>query len=440
MKFYLKHRKALLNLAAFALSFCFVGRPDRFFNFGQTIFDDSSLTTLSAISMPTCAGADENISLRLEEGAKRTLKARVTKGEISRGDTLDVIARRAGVSPNRSQSFTSALRPVLDPRQMRLGDDYTFWTAPDGEVLRFEYQKSPVEIIRGDLSGDSWVVKKVNVPIERVEATISGTLEGSLWNSFIEAGADADLIMAFADLFAWDVDFTHESQPGDQFRAVYERLYVDGKFIGNGRIKAASYKDRDETHFAFYFTGVTTGYYDLKGNNIRKSFLRSPLDFTRVTSNFSSARRHPVTHEVKPHYGVDFGAPTGTPVKAVADGSVSFAGANGGAGKMITLRHAMGYESSYLHLSGYGKGIRSGARVDQGQVIGYVGATGLATGPHLDYRLRINGSWVNPLKHKFEPGPPVAASDRPAFEAGSKEWIAVLDRMPLLGAVAEAKR
>ncbi|TLM99223.1 hypothetical protein FDZ71_16085, partial [bacterium] len=334
MNFLIRRKNRIINIVPFPVAFFIVGSPDRHFTVARTIFDDVALASLAPISMPTCAGAEEDISARMDTGAKRYLKAMVTKGEVRGGDTMDIILRRAGASTQRAQAFLGAVRPNIDPRQMKVGNQYTFWTAPDGEILRFEYKKGPTEFIRADLTGQSWKFRKISVPIERVEATLSGSLEGSLWNSFIEAGADPDLIMGFTDLFAWDIDFAHESQPGDEFRVVYERLYVNGKFIGNGKIKAASYKDREETHWAFYYGGATSGYYDIKGNNIRKSFLRSPLDFTRVTSNFSYSRRHPVTNQVKAHLGVDFGAPSGTPVKSVADGTVTMAGYNGAAGKM----------------------------------------------------------------------------------------------------------
>jgi len=271
----------------------------------------------------------------------------------------------------------------------------------------------------------------VDVPVVREEAALAGRVAGSLYGSFLAAGGDPDLVLAFADLFAWDVDFARETREGDEFRLVYERLSAEGESVGNGRVLAARYTGERGTHTAVYFrSAATQGYFDPEGRSVRKSFLRSPLKFSRISSRFTHARRHPVLDVVRPHQGVDYAAPTGTPVWAVADGTLEHAGWKGEAGKTVTLRHARGYETSYNHLSGFARGVRAGARVEQGQVIGYVGETGLATGPHLDFRVRKDGRWVDPLREKYVAGDPVPAKEREVYREWAQRWLERLDGLP----------
>lgn len=391
-----------------------------------------ALALLKRIEVPSFKPADENAAEVVERRVMELAGARLSEGVIRNGDTLDIILRRTGMSSSQSHAFVTSLHKVFDTRRVRSGDTYRLWTDNDGEVLKFGYKRSPVEIYEAEKDKSGWVAKKVSVPIDKKQASVAGVLQGSLWESFARAGADADLIMGFVDLFSWDIDFAHDSHAGDEFRVIYEVLYADGQPIGNGRILAATYKDNEETHSAVYWnSSEVSGYFDLKGNSIRKSFLRAPLSFNRVTSNFSHARLHPVTHKVRPHLGVDFAAPTGTPVWAVADGTVIKIGRGGGGGNEVGLRHAQSYETYYLHLDRFGKGITVGTRVEQGQVIGYVGSTGLSTGPHLDYRVKRGGQWVNPLKEKFTPGQPVPPASIAEYKTWAADWQKKLQNLPV---------
>ncbi len=393
---------------------------------------EGALSLLKRFELPSTKAADETAGDRVEKRVMEMVGARCSEGVIRNGETLETILRRSGASANEAFAFVTEMRKVFDPRKVKPGDTYRMYLDGDGELLKFSYRRSPVEIYEARREGKSWATSKVNVPIEKRQASIAGVLESSLWESFVRAGADADLIMGFADLFSWDVDFAHDSQQGDEFRVIYEVLYADGQPIGNGRILAASYKDHDHNHTAFYYdNGDSKGYYDLAGNSTKKTFLRAPLSFLRISSNFSYARLHPVTHVVKPHLGVDFAAPIGTPVWAVADGTVIAMGNHDGGGNTIAIRHAMSYETYYLHLDHYGRNVRPGARVEQGQVIGYVGMTGMATGPHLDYRVKKNGQWINPLKEKFTPGEPIPKAKFSDFKSWAQNWLEKLDGLPL---------
>jgi murein DD-endopeptidase MepM/ murein hydrolase activator NlpD len=242
-------------------------------------------------------------------------------------------------------------------------------------------------------------VERLQRPISSQLQRLEGEVASSLFGAIEAAGGRPELAVRMAEVFQWDIDFLRDLRTGDRFVAVVDRQSVDGEFFGYGALYAARFVNDGRTLDAVAYpdSNGRIGYYDLEGRPLRKQFLRSPLKFSRITSRFSMNRYHPVLKRRMPHYGVDYGAPVGTPVRATADGRVTFVGRNGGAGRMVRLRHTNGYETNYLHLSRYGPGISRGARVGQGEVVGFVGSSGLSTGPHLDYRVKLNGRWINPL-------------------------------------------
>lgn len=437
----MKRRTLLWNILAAAALVLAVARPDRLLTSPPPAVDDAALACLTPFASPALACADESPSKTAKDRVYGLYGLNNVEGAVLVGESLDQVLRSLGVTPLVSYAFTQQFKDVFDLRAMRPGDRYEAWVDRDGGLLSFQYRKSPVEVYAADWAGKDWRVGRVNVPVERREAELCGFIDGSLWESFGRAGASPELIMGFVDLFSWDVDFSHESQPGDQFRVVYQQLFADGRPVGVGKILSASYSDRDETHYAvFWESGKVKGYFDQKGQSVRKSFLRSPVNFNRISSHFSMRRLHPVTRAVRPHLGVDFAAPVGTPVWAVADGVVLQAGESGGSGKMVAIRHPQGYETSYLHLSRFAPGVRPGSRVQQGKVIGYVGSTGLSTGPHLDYRVKKDGRWVNPLKEKYMPGVPVPAEDMARYREWAGAWMDRLAALPLGIKVAENTR
>jgi len=419
---------ALLAVAGFVL---LLSPPGLLPSAAPTI-GENALALLKRIEMPSFKPADESAGEVVERRVMETVGARLVEGKVRSGETIEMILRRSGMSASQAYSFVNTMRTVFDPRKAQPGDQYRLWIDGEGEILKFNYKKSPVEIYEAERASRGWVARKLSIPIQKKQASIAGVLEGSLWESFSRAGGDAELIMGFVELFSWDIDFSHDSHAGDEFRVVYEVLYADGQPIGNGRILAASYRDNEGTHSAFYWNSPeVAGYFDMNGNSIRKNFLRMPLNFSRISSNFSYARLHPVSHVVKPHLGVDFAAPVGTPVWAVADGTVVSAGRENGGGNTVALRHAMSYETFYLHLDHFGKGVAPGARVEQGQVIGYVGVTGITTGPHLDYRVKKSGQWINPLREKFLPGQPVPKAKLDDYKSWVNGWMKKLGDLPL---------
>jgi len=247
---------------------------------------------------------------------------------------------------------------------------------------------------------------------------VSGAIQSSLWGSMIRLGQKPDMVMTFADLFAWDIDFFTETRAGDSFKFITEQQYCDDRPIGKPQLRAGQYKGRRGEFHGFWYQDPTgrAGFYTRKGEAVRKGFLRSPLKFSHVSSYFSTGRYHPILRYVRPHQGVDYSAPTGTPVSAIGDGLITECGWSGGYGRLVQIAHGGGYVSRYGHLSRFGK-IHAGQRIGQGAVIGYVGSTGLSTGPHLHFEIRVNGVPKNPLRIIPPRAPPVSPRFLPEFLA-----------------------
>ena len=337
------------------------------------------------------------------------------------GETLAGVLDDLGLPPSEAATVIEQVRPFADPRKLKPSDTFRARVAVDGTLDEFEL------ILAG--RGRAVAVREERGwrgfwrPFERSvrAAAVSGRLESSLEASMRSAGGEGLIAYRLSDVFQWDLDFNRDLRVGDEFEILYERVFLDGSFDSLGGILAAAYTNQGKRLEAYRF-GDEGGYYDAEGRPMRKRFLRSPLAFSRITSNFSHRRFHPVLKSYRPHYGVDYGAPTGTPVRVTAGGVVEFAGWNQGGGRMIKVRHPNGYLTAYLHLSKFASSIRPGRRVSQGEVIGYVGATGLATAPHLDYRVQYNGSWINPLSLKSVPAEPL-----PQHQLA--EFIAVRDAL-----------
>ncbi len=343
------------------------------------------------------------------------------EGRIRRGDTLDRVLRRAGVADDELAQAAAAVAEVLDPRKLRANAPYFSLVRRNEGLVGIRFPRRGYGVTVAERSASGW--KSHYRPYRRsyLRRSLRGELSGPLESSIREAGGDARLANSMAKVLQWNLDFNRDLRLGDRFELVFDELLLDGELQGVATIHGLRYRNRDRWHEAYRFSGDEADgrsfdrYYDADGRPLQRQFLRSPLPYSRVTSRFSMNRYHPVLKRRMPHYGVDYGAPTGTPVRATADGTVLSAGVRGGGGRTIRLRHANGYLTAYLHLSGYAPGVRAGALVEQGQVIGYVGSTGLSTGPHLDYRVQHNGRWINPAALTNDPAPPLAENLRPAF-------------------------
>jgi len=368
----------------------------------------------------------------------------VVRGELAAGETLHSTLTRMGIPGSTVHEIAIEMRPVFDFRFARPGDRFRLARKPDGEVVDFEYRTSAIEGYRLYRVGEELVATAMSANLVARVETLVGVVTNSVYNAIRNLGESGQLAHDFSELFAWEVDFNREVRPGDEFRILYERIYqedADGNevYVRPGRILAAEYHGANESHTAILYErdDGDSGYYRPDGTAIDRQFLRAPLKYTRVTSPFSWSRMHPILRVRRPHLGIDYGAPYGTPVWSVADGEVVTVARLGGLGKAVKIRHANGYVSTYGHLQRYADDLRVGSRVKRKQVIGYVGSTGLATGPHVHYDLRKNGKSLNPAKVQTPPAPPIPSSELAAFQIARDATLAQLDPTPI-AALGEA--
>ena len=345
----------------------------------------------------------------------------VVTGSIKSGDTFSAWVTRLGLPRDSMLALTQACDTVFDVRKLRAGNTWSAYYA-DSTALRYiVYDNSRTRQTVFQIK-DSLAVWRYDKQVETIRKSADVTITTSLWNDMIAAGASPELIVELADIYAWTVDF-FGLQKDDRFRVVYTENICEGESVGIDRISYAEFLRGDVCLPAIYFDQGDGGnkYWNQKGESMRKAFLKAPLKFTRISSGYSLHRLHPVHGTVRPHTGVDYAAPTGTPVHSIGDGTVLSAGwGKGGAGNMVKIRHNSVYTTAYLHLSRMA--VKAGQRVSQGQVIGYVGMTGTATGPHLDFRVWKNGSPVNPLKLESPPAEPLKKENLPALDSLCALW------------------
>ncbi|RPI08796.1 MAG: M23 family metallopeptidase [Zetaproteobacteria bacterium] len=348
-------------------------------------------------------------------------------GTLGKKRTFQDALAALGVARDRVVEIVQALRPHLDFRRLQPHDALEVHHDPSGDPVKLVYRQSPVDVVEATREGDAWTASRLDVPVDRRVVVVAGTLRDNLFESVERLGERPQLVLDFAEIFAWDFDFAADSQPGDRFRMLVEKVHTGDQFVRYGRILAAEYESEGRAHVAIHFKDKdASGHYTPAGESLRRAFLKSPLEFTRISSAFSRGRRHPILGGVRPHLAVDYAAPAGTPVWAVADGTVEYAGYKGGNGNTVIVRHRANFKTMYNHLSRFGKGIRAGAAVRQRQTIGYVGSTGLSTGPHLDYRVIKDGRFVNPLKQTFLPGVPISPGNRQTFAEARDSLLARL--------------
>ncbi len=330
------------------------------------------------------------------------------------GENLGQVFANLGLSAVEGHGLSQLLGEIVDLRRLRPSDSYSAYLDRDGALSAFEIMVSGKGEARVERTEGDWRSSWRNFEKTTKVRSLQGILEGTLDASMRTAGGSPVLTYAMADALQWDLDFTRDLRLGDRFNIVFEQVFLDSHDRGPGKILALTYENRGHTFEAYRF-GTEGGFYDAEGRPLQKMFLRSPLRFSRITSKFSRRRYHPVLKIHRPHYGVDYGAPVGTPVRATAGGTVASAGWNKGGGRTVKLRHPNDYLTAYLHLSRFAKGMSSGRRVAQGEVIGYVGSSGLATGPHLDYRVKHRGRWIDPLSMKSVPAEPIQQKNLTRF-------------------------
>ncbi len=352
------------------------------------------------------------------------------EGKIASGSYFGKLMNSDLGVPMARVNRLAAADSVFDVRKMRAGNAYRAYYTRDSlrrlDYVVYDENRVSSIVFRVDTLPMVW---RYNRPVEIRRMAADATIESSLWNDMQKAGASPLVILSLSDIYAWTVDF-FGIQPGDRFRVLYDERVCEGEVIAIDTVRYAEYIRGENVMPAIMFNQKDTGnvYWNEKGESLRRAFLKAPLEFKRISSTFTMHRRHPVHGDVRPHTGVDYAAPTGTPVHAVGDGTVISVGWGGGGGNTVKIRHNSVYTTAYLHLSKYGPGIKAGVRVTQGQVIGYVGMTGTATGPHLDYRVWKNGTPINPLTMEAPPAVPIREENKAALDSVRLLYRAELDR------------
>lgn len=365
----------------------------------------------------------------------------VTRGELGKRETLAGALRREGVSPAAVQVISKELRRVFDFRRSRVGDNFRLAQASDGRVLDFHYSQGSEESYTLTWKGTRYAVAKQTATLESHVAKIAGVVDGSFYDAIMALGEQSALATQFAKILAWDMDFSKNVHPGDEFAILYERMYakgLDGKsrYVRPGRILAGRYDGRNGDHTVVYYENGDGegGYFRPDGSTIQRAFLKAPLAYTRISSRFTNARHHPILNITRPHPGIDYAAPQGTPIFSVGDGVIEFAGRQGASGNLVRIRHLDGYTSHYAHLSRFAPGMRMGTRIKQRQIIGYVGSTGLSTGPHVCFRMKKNGHYVDPMRIPRSTGPLIDYDRIDHFRDVRDQRLADLGSGPLVAA------
>lgn len=367
----------------------------------------------------------------------------IVNDTVRMGETVGGILGRRGISAATVDRLDKESKDIFPLRKIRADNAYTTFTRSYTDSLGehsaldyIVYHKNAIDYVVFGFVGDSISITLGSRPVEYIRQRCEASITSSLWGTIMEHNLPYALAAEFEDIYQWTVDF-FGIQAGDSFKVVYDEKMVDGESVGIGRIWGAEFCHGGKQYYAIPFSqDGKLRYWEANGESLRKQFLKAPLKYTRISSKFSKARLHPVYKVYRPHHGVDYAAPAGTPVHAVADGTVTFRGWDrGGGGNTIKIKHAGNLETGYLHLKNFAKGISVGTRVSQGQLIGYVGSTGASTGPHLDFRIKKNGTPIDPLKMPQEPAEPISSANKAAFEAVRDRVIAELDGNEVVGGI-----
>ena len=418
-RWYQKKRRRL----RFLLIFCMLAGVSLLFRHYFPVDQPSAsipdaVTSLSQTSLGT-----------LEKGsavAGEAVSKEAISGAIGKGETLTSLLGNY-FSARDIYRLAKECEKIFPVRDLCAGRPYCL-LLEDGSFKCFTYEIDGDDQLLISYEDDQFAISKEVIAYQVERTVINGMIESSLFLTVSRLGERPELACRLADIFAWDIDFMRDLRLGDSFRVLIEKRYRDGVFASYGRLLATEFVNQGESFRAVYFVdNEQTAYYDVEGRSLKKAFLKAPLSYSRISSGYSNRRLHPVLRVWRPHRAIDYAAPVGTPIKAVANGVVTQRSYDKSNGNKVRLRHANQYETTYIHLSRFGRGIKLGRKVTQGQVIGYVGATGLATGPHLDYRVFKNGRPINPLKIERIPSAPLPKPALPQFKLRVQEYFEFLD-------------
>ena len=403
-------------------------------------------TLLSAVTLPffvSCASGGNDPAPTVEDSdvcdvievpdpiGFRADTLSLKEGSVQKGQFFSTLLNSLGMGASEAYTLTQVCDSVFDVRSLRVGNAYKAYYS--GENLRYlVYDRDRVSSVVFDCMAPygAWVYEK---PITYVDRFAEVTINSSLWNDMRAADVSPLLILELSDIYAWTVDF-FGLQKGDRFKVLYQEKLCDGEVVAVDTVRYAVFSHGGTEFPAIMFDQKDNGniWWNEKGESMRKAFLKAPLQYSRISSGFSNARVHPVTRKVQPHHGVDYAAPTGTPVMTIGDGVVTSVKYEGAGGNVVRIKHNSVYSTAYLHLSKYASGLKAGQRVKQGDVIGYVGSTGRSTGPHLDFRVWKNGTAINPLTMDSPPAEPLKEENKAAFQAAITEYQSMIEKVSVI--------
>ncbi|VAW73030.1 Peptidase, M23/M37 family [hydrothermal vent metagenome] len=392
---------------------------------GQAIATETANPSLNA----TVAETRQVISSGLQTASSEPLKGEWHDVTVREGDSLARIFSQQKIPASQLHRLIAGGGIAKKLTRIYPGQTIRLRTSAEDGLLELKYEIDALNQIKVTREGDTFDAQLVTRVPERRRVQATGEIDSSLFLAAQKARLPENIAMELAGVFGWDIDFALDIRKGDRFTVLYEDLYLDGDRVGTGNILAAEFINRNKTHQAVRYTDARgrTDYYSPKGRSMRKTFLRTPVAFSRISSRFSLGRKHPILNTIRSHKGVDYAAPRGTPVKATGSGKIVLRGRKGGYGKAVVIQHGSRYNTLYAHLNSYARGLRNGSRVQQGQVIGYVGSTGLATGPHLHYEFRVNGVHRNPLTVKLPDAAPLQRNFMADFKLKTENLLARLE-------------
>lgn len=349
---------------------------------------------------------------------------------VANGDTLSTVFSKVGLSATELHEVLNSSKDAKQLSRLKVGQVLDFQFDAEGQLASLSSKLSALESIRLSKTDKGFTFEREQIKPEVRSNYARGVIDSSLFHAAKRAGLSHNLTMDLANIFGYDIDFALDIRRGDEFEVIYEEKVVEGKRVGSGDILAARFVNRGKSYSAVRYTNKqgNTSYYNADGTSMRKAFIRTPVDFARISSRFSNGRRHPILNKIRAHKGVDYAAPHGTPIKSAGDGKVILAGRKGGYGNTVIIQHGNRYRTLYAHMQGFAKGVRTGTSVKQGQIIGYIGTTGLSTGPHLHYEFQVNGVHVDPLGVKLPMADPIAANEKQRFLQLAQPLMARMDQ------------
>jgi murein DD-endopeptidase MepM/ murein hydrolase activator NlpD len=404
--------------------------------FSDDAADDRFTTESVLLSIPAASDGPLTGNVQDSSAADTPAQAAIERqsfieksAQVAPGDSMARIFKQQGI-PDRELALLLESKP-LGPRLKNIfpGHDLRFTLNADNELLKLAYSPGPLETLEFERVGDRFIGHDVQRAPERLTAYKHAKIDHSLFIASQRAGLDDALTMRIAQIFQWDIDFVLDIRKGDEFYVLFEELYLEDKFIGFGDVLAAEFVNQGDSYQALQYEDPhgQKGYFNPRGENMKKAFLRAPVEFSRISSNFNLRRKHPLHKRTVPHRGIDYAAPRGTPILAAGDGKVVTASKSSSNGNYVVLQHGEQFVTKYLHLSKFARGVRAGKRIVQGDTIGYVGSTGWATGPHLHYEFLVNGSHKNPRTVKLPDATPVPAQELEAFNTQARPLISLLN-------------